>query len=112
METSPAGLRTERSPRRVRGLDQSGNGLGEGRRAAVGGGAGRGGDPGRRRRASLRMETPSAGTRQRAIRRSRKALPMTETELNVIAALAIIGLSRIPNHGYSTPAAIGTPSAL
>ena len=38
--------------------------------------------------------------------------PITETELKLIAALAIIGLSRIPSHGYSTPAAIGTPSEL
>src|SRR5437867_13408350 len=32
-------------------------------------------------------------------RRSRSALPMTDTELNVIAALATIGLSRRPVHG-------------
>ena len=37
---------------------------------------------------------------------------MTDTELNVIAALAIIGLSSSPNQGYSTPAAIGTPATL
>jgi hypothetical protein len=37
---------------------------------------------------------------------------MTETELNVIAALAIIGLRSTPNSGYSTPAATGTPSVL
>ena len=37
---------------------------------------------------------------------------MTETELNVIAALAIIGLSRMPHHGYRIPAAIGTPATL
>ena len=30
---------------------------------------------------------------------SRSALPMTETELNVMAALAIIGLSSRPSHG-------------
>jgi hypothetical protein len=35
---------------------------------------------------------------------------MTETELKLIAAAAIIGLSRIPKNGYNTPAAIGTPS--
>ena len=45
-------------------------------------------------------------------RRSRSALPMTETELRLIAALAIMGLSRIPNRGNRAPAAIGTPSAL
>src|SRR5262249_40915177 len=40
-------------------------------------------------------------------RRSRRALPITDTELNVIAALAMIGLSRMPATGYSTPAAMG-----
>ena len=45
-------------------------------------------------------------------RRSRSAFPITDTELNVIAALAIIGLSRRPKKGYSTPAAIGTPTTL
>jgi len=47
-----------------------------------------------------------------ACRRSRSALPMTETELNVIAALAMIGLSSRPKAGYRTPAATGTPSVL
>jgi hypothetical protein len=37
---------------------------------------------------------------------------MTETELNVIAALAMIGLNSSPVNGYSAPAAIGTPRAL
>ena len=44
--------------------------------------------------------------------RSRKALPITDTELNDIAAAAIIGLSRIPVSGYRIPAATGTPNAL
>ena len=35
----------------------------------------------------------------RFTRRSRSALPMTETELNVIAALAMIGLNRTRNRG-------------
>ena len=48
--------------------------------------------------------------RYSAARRSRSALPITDTELKVIAALAIIGLSSSPKNGYSTPAAIGTPS--
>ncbi len=48
----------------------------------------------------------------RSCRRRRSALPMTDTELNVIAALAMMGLSRSPNAGYSTPAATGTPSTL
>ena len=43
---------------------------------------------------------------------SRSALTITDTELNVIAALAIIGLSSKPNTGYKTPAAIGTPTRL
>ncbi len=32
-------------------------------------------------------------------RRSRSAFPMTDTELKVIAALAMIGLNRIPKSG-------------
>jgi hypothetical protein len=44
--------------------------------------------------------------------RNRSAFAITETELNVMAALAIIGLSSHPNTGYNTPAATGTPSAL
>ena len=44
--------------------------------------------------------------------RSRKALLMTETELKLIAAPAMIGLSSKPKNGYSTPAATGIPSAL
>jgi hypothetical protein len=43
---------------------------------------------------------------------NRKALAMTETELNVIAALAIIGLSNNPVTGYKTPAATGIPMTL
>jgi hypothetical protein len=45
-------------------------------------------------------------------RRKRRALAITETELKVIAALAIIGLNRSPKNGYKAPAAIGTPSTL
>ena len=45
-------------------------------------------------------------------RRSLRALTITETELKVIAALAMIGLSSRPNSGYRTPAATGTPNAL
>ena len=40
------------------------------------------------------------------------ALAMTDTDEKLIVALAMIGLSRIPNHGYSTPAATGTPTTL
>ena len=41
----------------------------------------------------------SGGCGQSASRRSRSALAMTDTELNVIAALAMIGLSSKPNTG-------------
>jgi hypothetical protein len=43
--------------------------------------------------------------------RRRKALAITETELNVIAALARIGLNNNPK-GYRMPAATGTPTEL
>lgn len=42
----------------------------------------------------------------------RSALVITETELKLIAAAAIIGLSNIPKNGYNTPAAIGIPTEL
>jgi hypothetical protein len=45
-------------------------------------------------------------------RLNRSALPITDTELKVIAALAIIGLRSSPNQGYRIPAAIGTPATL
>ena len=44
--------------------------------------------------------------------RNRSALPMTETELRLMAAAAIIGLSSRPKTGYRTPAATGMPAAL
>src|SRR5262245_4190679 len=44
--------------------------------------------------------------------RSRSAFAITETELNVMAALAIMGLRSRPSEGYRTPAAMGTPSTL
>src|SRR4030095_9095272 len=47
-----------------------------------------------------------------AARRRRSAFAMTDTELNVIAALAIMGLRSRPKTGYSKPAATGTPSML
>ena len=49
---------------------------------------------------------------QRRTPRSRSELPMTVTELSDMAAPAMIGESRMLNHGYRTPAAIGTPAAL
>lgn len=44
--------------------------------------------------------------------RSRNAFAITDTELRLMAALAIIGDSSTPKNGYSTPAATGMPSAL
>ena len=44
--------------------------------------------------------------------RRRSELVITDTELRLIAALAMIGLKRMPKNGYSTPAATGTPSTL
>ena len=41
--------------------------------------------------------------------RSRRLFVTTLTELNAIAALARMGLSRMPNAGYSTPAGTGPP---
>ena len=51
-------------------------------------------DPGARRPPGRCNRFPQSG----AFRR-RSALPMTETELRLIAALAIIGLSTIPRTG-------------
>ncbi len=50
--------------------------------------------------------------RYSATLRKRSALLTTDTELRLIASAAIIGDSTMPNHGYSTPAASGTPTAL
>jgi hypothetical protein len=44
--------------------------------------------------------------------RSLSALAITETELKLIAAAAIIGFKSRPNAGKSTPAASGTPTTL
>lgn len=49
---------------------------------------------------------------QSFVLRNLNAFVMTETELNVIAALAIIGDRSKPKTGNSTPAAIGTPTML
>lgn len=42
----------------------------------------------------------------------RSAFPMTETELKLMAAAAIMGDIKIPNIGKSIPAAMGTPMVL
>ncbi len=47
----------------------------------------------------------------RALRR-RNAFPITETELRLMAAAAMMGLKRMPKAGYSTPAATGIPTTL
>lgn len=44
--------------------------------------------------------------------RSLREFPMTETELKLMAAAAIMGFSSNPTNGYRTPAASGTPRAL
>jgi hypothetical protein len=44
--------------------------------------------------------------------RSRSAFAMTDTELKLMAAPAMMGLSRMPKKGYSTPAATGMPTVL
>lgn len=46
------------------------------------------------------------------IRFSLSAFSITDTELKLIAAAAMIGESSKPKNGYSTPAAIGMPSML
>lgn len=45
-------------------------------------------------------------------RLSLSELPITETELKLMAAAAIMGDNRIPKKGYNTPAAMGTPAVL
>ena len=46
------------------------------------------------------------------LRLSFSAFAITDTELKLIAALAMMGLSNTPKNGYNAPAATGTPSAL
>jgi hypothetical protein len=46
------------------------------------------------------------------VARSLSALPITETELKLMAAAAIIGLRSSPKAGKRTPAASGMPTAL
>jgi hypothetical protein len=45
-------------------------------------------------------------------RLSLNALPITDTELRLMAAAASMGLSNRPKNGYNTPAATGTPTVL
>ena len=46
------------------------------------------------------------------MRRKRKALDITDTELKLMAKAAIIGDNKIPKNGNKTPAATGTPKLL
>lgn len=55
---------------------------------------------------------PVSSSPQSSSRFNRSALVTTDTELKVIAAAAIMGLSRMPKNGYRSPAAIGTPRLL
>ena len=66
--------------------------------------------PARRNRSSSHYRFASLS--QRPTRRRRRALLTTDTELKLIAAAAIIGFSRMPKNGKSTPAATGTPTLL
>lgn len=43
---------------------------------------------------------------------NRKEFAITDTELKLMAAAAIIGESKIPKTGNRTPAATGTPNVL
>lgn len=50
--------------------------------------------------------------RHKRTHRNRSALPMTDTELKLMAPAATMGLRSRPKAGYRTPAAIGIPSTL
>src|SRR5579872_5187579 len=56
--------------------------------------------------------TMDAGRDHRRKFLSRSALLITVIELNVMAPLAIMGLSRTSKNGYRTPAASGMPNIL
>jgi hypothetical protein len=54
----------------------------------------------------------SKKSRYNLVVRSLSALAITETELKLMAAAAIIGFKSNPKDGNSTPAASGTPTML
>ncbi len=58
------------------------------------------------------VDAAASDDAQSGARRRRSALPMTDSELSVMAALAQMGLISRPATGYSTPAATGTPMVL
>jgi antitoxin component of MazEF toxin-antitoxin module len=67
------------------------------------------------RESDERMRREHKSTRNNShnsARFNRSEFVITDTELKLIAAAARIGLNNIPNSGYSTPAAIGTPIEL
>lgn len=67
---------------------------------------------GRQHRAVVNIAGAGSNLTHNCTVRSRKALPITDTELKLMAALAIIGLRSNPNTGNRTPAAMGTPIML
>jgi hypothetical protein len=58
------------------------------------------------------MHSPFHAMAQSFTRLSRNALVITDTELKLIAAAAMMGESNNPKKGYNKPAAIGTPNML
>ena len=63
---------------------------------------------------STRVETTESGIQEVVIKVKGGYSPdvITVTELNAIAAPAMIGESRIPKNGYRAPIATGSPSVL
>ena len=51
-------------------------------------------------------------TTHKEILRNLNELAITETELKLMAAAAIIGDNKMPKNGYKIPAAIGMPKTL
>ncbi len=68
--------------------------------------------PGRAKQARGFALRATHAARSSLIPRRRNAFDTTDTDDRLIASAAIIGDSTMPNTGYSTPAAIGTPIAL
>ncbi len=119
MPRPPAGRREKRTgpPVRPGGL----GGKGSGRRSPFGGIPGgrglegRGFRPWKKKVGPLFSPSLTAGlgaVPQSLTRRSLRELVITETELKLMAAAAMIGERSIPKKGYRTPAATGTPMVL
>jgi hypothetical protein len=60
----------------------------------------------------LFFSAPSASMFYNLSPRNLSEFEITDTELKLMAAAAMIGLNSSPKNGYSTPAASGTPSEL